>query len=257
MSSEEPWEARDGIGAGRAAWEEHASWWQENFTAGADPEYEEQILPLFASHLEGAQRVLDVGTGEGQMARLAAESCPMVVGMDPSAAQVGLGAARGGGVHYLRADGAHCPFASESFDAVTICLVLEHVLDLEAVLDEVARILAPGGRLLLALNHPLLQTPGSGWIDDHILEEQYWRIGPYLQEQVTTEEVSKGIFLTFVHRPLSIYVNGLARRGLYVTALEEPAPPPGFLALAHEYEQAASIPRLAFVRAEKFSGTPC
>ena len=117
VSSEEPWEARDGIGAGRAAWEEHASWWQENFTAGADPEYEEQILPLFASHLEGAQRVLDVGTGEGQMARLAAESCPMVVGMDPSAAQVGLGAARGGGVHYLRADGAHCPFATGNAEA--------------------------------------------------------------------------------------------------------------------------------------------
>ena len=42
------------------------------FTAGADAEYEEQILPLAAEHLDGCRRVLDVGAGEGQVARLAA-----------------------------------------------------------------------------------------------------------------------------------------------------------------------------------------
>ena len=34
---------------------------------------------------------------------------------------------------------------------------------------EIKRVLKPGGRFLFLLNHPLLQTPGSGWIDDHIL----------------------------------------------------------------------------------------
>lgn len=239
-----------------AAWEDHAPWWQENFTAGADPEYEEQILPLFAAHLQGAGTVADLGTGEGQLARLAAATGAVVVGLDPSAAQIGLAAARGGGPHYVRADAANCPFASESFDAISVCLVLEHIADLDPVLDELSRLLRPGGRLLVALNHPLLQTPGSGWIDDHILQEQYWRIGSYLKEEVTTEEVSKGIFLTFVHRPLSAYINGLARRGLFVTLMEEPAPPAGFLALAPEYREAANIPRLAFLRAEKLGVPP-
>ena len=47
---------------------------------------------------------------------------------------------------------------------------------------EVARVLDPGGRFCFFLNHPLLQTPNSGWIDDQVLDppEQYWRIGPYL-----------------------------------------------------------------------------
>ena len=32
-------------------WEEHADWWQREFTNGADPEYTEQILPLIQQHL--------------------------------------------------------------------------------------------------------------------------------------------------------------------------------------------------------------
>ena len=51
-------------------WERNAGWWQEGFTDGADAEYEEQILPLARECLAGATRVLDVGTGEGQIARL-------------------------------------------------------------------------------------------------------------------------------------------------------------------------------------------
>ena len=35
-------------------WEQHAQWWQQEFTDGADPEYEEQILPLVERHLAGA-----------------------------------------------------------------------------------------------------------------------------------------------------------------------------------------------------------
>ena len=81
--------------------------------------------------------------------------------------------------------------------------------------------------------------------------EQYWRIGPYLVEDETIEEVEKGVFIPFIHRPLSRYVNALADAGLTLRRMEEPAPPPGFLARAAEYEAAATIPRLLFLRCEK------
>jgi hypothetical protein len=134
---------------------------------------------------------------------------------------------------------------------VVACLVFEHIEAVDEAVLEAGRVLAAGGRFLLLLNHPMLQTPGSGWIDDTILDEQYWRIGPYLVEDSSLEEVEKGVWIPFIHRPLSRYVNALAGAGMYVTTMEEPAPPPGFLARAAEYRAAATIPRLLLLRAEK------
>ena len=57
------------MSASEDPWDRHANWWRETFTNGADLEYELQILPLAESHLEGAARVLDLGSGEGQLAR--------------------------------------------------------------------------------------------------------------------------------------------------------------------------------------------
>ena len=107
--------------------------------------------------------------------------------------------------------------------------------------------LRPGGTFLFLLNHPLLQTPGSGWIDDQVLDppEQYWRIGAYLVEGDTEEQVERGVFIRFFHRPLSRYLNAASDMGLQLVRMEEPAPPPGFLARAAEYTEAASIPRLS------------
>ena len=242
-----------------ALWEAHAGWWQEHFTDGADAEYTEQILPMAAAHLAGAADVLDVGAGEGQLARVAAAAevgARRVVGVDPVSAQLETARRRGGGPLYVRATAGELPFDASSFDAVVACLVFEHIDDADRALAEVGRVLRPGGRFLFFLNHPLLQTPGSGWIDDHILDEQYWRIGPYLVEDSSLEEVAKDVFVPFVHRPLSRYVNAMVDAGLVISRMDEPSPPPGFLARAAEYEAAATIPRLLFLRADKAVEVP-
>jgi hypothetical protein len=59
------------------------------------------------------------------------------------------------------------------------------------------------------------------------------------------------VHIRFVHRPLSRYVNTLAAHGLVLAHMVEPAPPPGFLALASEYADAATVPRLLYLRATK------
>jgi SAM-dependent methyltransferase len=234
-----------------SSWERHADWWQREFTDGADPEYEEQILPLIDLHLGAARRVLDVGCGEGQVARRLAARGADVVGLDPTVAQLAVARERGGSARYGRAVAEQLPCRSAAFDAVVMCLVIEHIHPFEPVFAEVARVLAPGGRFLLLLNHPLLQTTGSGWIDDHILDEQYWRVGPYLVDDPGTEEVAPGVELPFMHRPLSRYVHVMGELGLLIDDMDEPAPPPGFLAAATEYREAAFIPRLMLIRSRR------
>jgi SAM-dependent methyltransferase len=235
-------------------WEINAGWWQEGFSDDADVEYVEQIMPMAAERLTGARRILDVGTGEGQLARLARRLGAEVIGIDPTWAQVVVAREKGGGVDYARTEAAALPFADGSFDVVLACLVFEHIADVDAAIAEVARVLEPGGRFVFFLNHPLLQTPGSGWIDDQIIEEQYWRIGPYLVEADEIEEVEKNVFIPFVHRPMSRYVNAMAAHDLVLIEMQEPAPPPGFLELAGEYGEAGTIPRLLLLHARKAPG---
>jgi DNA-binding transcriptional MocR family regulator len=94
-------------------WERHAGWWQEKFTGGVDPEYEEQLLPLVDEHLTGATRVLDLGCGEGQVARRIAALGAEVVGIDLDASgPVPASVARGlalGAVAFFFQPRAHNP----------------------------------------------------------------------------------------------------------------------------------------------------
>ncbi len=255
-------------------WEVNSAWWQESFTEGADPEYREQIVPLLVELLSeaGPTTVVDIGCGEGQLSRVAAglPSVRRVTGVDPTSSQLveaarrghnktarddgrGQGATGSAGVHYARATATALPFPDKSFDAAFACLVFEHIEGTVDAIAEVGRVLRPGATFVLFMNHPLLQVPGSGWVDDDILGEQYWRIGPYLDENHSVEEVDKNVFIPFVHRPLSVYVNALVAAGLYLTKMIEPAPPAGFLEKAEEYRQAAAFPRLLVLRAEKLN----
>ncbi len=234
----------------RELWEEHATWWIEGFTDGADPEYEDQIIPLVAGELAGVERVLDIGTGDGQIARVLAAAGTQVTGVDPTRNQISVAHQRGGGPAYVQAAAAALPFPSASFDAAVACLVFEHIDDVDGAIAEVARVVRPGGQFTFLLNHPLLQTPDSGWIDDHMVDppEQYWRIGAYLTETETIEEVELGVRIRFLHRPLSRYLNALAAHGLMLERMDEPAPPERFLAQAPEYFDAATVPRLLHLR---------
>ena len=234
-------------------WDEHAQWWIDGFTNGADPEYVEQIIPLAVEELVGRHKILDLGCGDGQIARALAAQGSDVLGVDPTQLHIDIAIERGGGPRYLLGGATDIPADDETFDAVVACLVFEHIDQMDEAMTEVARVLKPNGQFSFFLNHPLLQTPGSGWIDDHIIDppEQYWRIGPYLVETESIEEVEKDVYIRFIHRPLSRYVNALLANGMSLERMVEPSPPAGFLARAPEYALAHTVPRLLYLRSTK------
>ncbi|MBF6557835.1 MAG: class I SAM-dependent methyltransferase [Acidimicrobiales bacterium] len=232
-------------------WAQHAQWWQEGFTDGADPEYEEQILPLIEQLLHGAQRVLDVGCGEGQVSRRIAGTGAEVVGIDPTAAQIRVATERGGRAQFIRARSEQIPSPNASFDAVVVCLAIEHVDPFEPAIEEVARVLAPGGLFLLILSHPLLQSPGSGWIDDQISGDYFWTVGPYLPDNLEIDEIAPDVHLQFAHRPLSRYVHEMGQVGLLIEDMVEPPPPRALLVKTGDIPNAAAIPRLMLLCARR------
>lgn len=91
------------------------------------------------------ERVLDVGGGTGRAAR--ALEGPERVVVDASRGMLEQARSRGLGV--LQADGGHLPVRDESVDAVLVVDALHHIGDQVGTLEEAARVLRPGGVLVV------------------------------------------------------------------------------------------------------------
>jgi demethylmenaquinone methyltransferase/2-methoxy-6-polyprenyl-1,4-benzoquinol methylase len=101
--------------------------------------------------LPGSGRILDLGTGTGELASACRQTHPgaQVVACDFTCEMMILGKARerGGKIAWAMADAGSLPFADETFDAVVSGFLLRNVADLDRVLREQVRVLKPGGRL--------------------------------------------------------------------------------------------------------------
>jgi SAM-dependent methyltransferase len=112
------------------------------------------------------RRVLEVGCGWGELAEwVARETGADVVPTDLSPRMVELTRERG--LDARLADVQQLPFEDCSFDAAVAAWMLYHVPDLDQGLSELARVLRPGGRLVVATNsvfhlHELRELVGSG-----------------------------------------------------------------------------------------------
>ena len=97
----------------------------------------------------GSRRILDVGCGPGTNLALL-RNFGSVDGVDTDPAAVAFCKRRGEQAVRL-AEGTRLPFPDESFDLLTMLDVLEHIEDENAALKEAARVLAPGGSLLVTV----------------------------------------------------------------------------------------------------------
>lgn len=93
--------------------------------------------------------VLDVGGGTGGVSARVAHAVRRVVVIEPSAALVRRGRGRSPRSLFVRGDGTRLPVADARVDVVLLIEVLHHVADADAVLRECARVLRPGGRILI------------------------------------------------------------------------------------------------------------
>lgn len=117
----------------------------------------DQLEALVRRYISDEAAVLDLGCGRGGVVELVWRDVRLAAGLDPDPSS--LTEHRASRLPVVRGVGQHLPFADDSFDLVVSVWVMEHLDDPLAVLNEVRRVLRPGGHLVFVtpnLRNPLL-----------------------------------------------------------------------------------------------------
>ena len=204
------------------SWERAADWYDGWVGAHGSVYHRRVALPatLELLALTSGERLLDIGAGQGVLAPDAARRGAAYVGVELSPRLLRRARERHGDTgRFLLGDARALPpeVQSGAFDAVSFLLSVQDMDPLEAVIGEAARALRPGGRLVLFMVHPCFRVPRqSGWGYDPARKLPVRRIDRYL----TPLAVPMGKTTSY-HRPLSAYVDALARHRVGVDRLLE------------------------------------
>lgn len=162
---------------------------------------------------------LDIGCGEGRVTRDLTAQGHTVTGVD--AAPTLLAAAQEADPNgtYLLANAADLPFPDNSFDVVIGYNTFMDVADLPASLGEATRVLTPGGRLCMAITHPITNTGTINKNGHFVLDRPYFETTRFVDrvERDGLEMVFQGW-----NHPLTAYTHPLENAGLLIEAIREP-----------------------------------
>jgi SAM-dependent methyltransferase len=236
----------------REAWERHAADWIAWARAPGHDSYWQFHRELFLELVPAPSgRTLDVGCGEGRLARDLAALGHDVVGVDASPTLLAAAREASPDLEFHLADAASLPIPDGAFGLVVAFMSLQDVDNLDATIHEAARVLAPGGRLCVAIVHPL--NSAGVFADDDVGDSPFLIHGSYLDASPYTEEVERdGYTMHFesVHRPLQAYTEALTVAGLLIEQLREPRLP-GHAAASERSERWRRIPLFLHLRALK------
>lgn len=127
--------------------------WRASAIGAITERLEEEVIFDLAGDLRG-RRVLDVGCGDGTYSLLACQAGGRVIGVDISSAMLAAARRRAqtqcpGAIEWYQASADRLPFKSQVFDIVMAVTTLCFVEDPRRAVLEAARVLHPGGRLIL------------------------------------------------------------------------------------------------------------
>ena len=217
----------DGLSLGEG-WQRHADEWITWARTGLDSYdrfHREAFLPLIPPP---GRLTVDVGCGEGRVSRdLRALGHPVL------AVDLSLAMTRAAATHpqepvpAVVADATRMPLATGAADCAVAFMSLHDIDRMPAAIGEIARILAVGGRLVIAIVHPI-NSAGHFTGDKADAGRPFVIDGSYLQPERYVDTVtSDGLTVTFhgEHRPLQTYTEALADAGLVIERLREPTSP--------------------------------
>jgi SAM-dependent methyltransferase len=137
--------------------------WSQTYDEPGNPAFEVDE-PVITDIVDGlpAGDALDAACGTGRIARLLADRGHRVLGVDSSPEMLARARAQVPEGTFQLGDLTALPLPAAETDLVVCALALTHVRDLAGVLAEFARVLRPGGHVVLSDMHP--ETVLRGWI---------------------------------------------------------------------------------------------
>ncbi|GFE63406.1 class I SAM-dependent methyltransferase [Litoreibacter roseus] len=205
-------------------WASSATTWITRMSGGGDFSRMHVLDRPMIVRLKAMQaaKALDVGCGEGRFCRVMADMGFCVTGLDPIARMLDIARARDGESTYVKGFAESLPFDTESFDLIVSYLTLIDIDDAESAISEMARVLAPGGRILVANLSGFATSSavvGKRYCSD--TGEELRPLGRYLEDKKEWFEWD-GLRVQNWHRPLSRYMHWFLANNLALTHFDEP-----------------------------------
>ncbi|MER5890214.1 class I SAM-dependent methyltransferase [Streptomyces sp. NPDC001941] len=195
----------------------------ENETNLVNAHYERPAMLALAGEVAG-RRVLDAGCGAGALLAALRDRGAVVSGFDASTGMLDLAGRRlGEGADLVVADlGGPLPYPDDAFDDVVSSLVLHYLEDWGPALAELRRVLKPGGRLIVSVDHPFAV---------HLMHREAGREDayPYFDTTNWSAEWTMGgrsALMSLWHRPLHAMTEAFTGAGFRIEVIAEPEPGP-------------------------------
>lgn len=204
-------------------WDASAAGWIEAQSGGGDF-VRKAVLdrPMMDRvQVSQARTALDVGCGEGRFCRMMSDAGLSVTGLDPTEALIEAAREADPSGAYVQGVAEEMPFDDEDFGLVVSNMSLIDIPDMDRAIAEMARVLAPSGRLLVAN----LQSYATCW-DQEDAEKRpdgtaTVTFREYFRERGEATQWSR-IHIVNYHRPLSRYMQAFLSHGLVLTHFDEP-----------------------------------
>jgi SAM-dependent methyltransferase len=170
------------------------------------------------------RRSVEIGCGEGRVARDLRARGHQVTGIDSSPTLLVYARQEDTNSSYALADGAALPFPESCFDLAVAYNSLQVVADMRGTVREVARVLSPGGYFCICVSHPV--TDVGRFIDDEADAAFAIRQDYFANRRVDDKVERDGLEMTFRGwtYPLEDYAVALECAGLKIEAIREPQP---------------------------------
>jgi SAM-dependent methyltransferase len=230
------------------SWEEEARGWIAwARTPGHDaywdysPRFFELVPPVGGATLE-------LGCGEGRVARDLQDRGHRVTGVDSSPTLLDAASSADPDGEYVLADAASLPFSDATFDLVVAYNSLMDIEDMPGALHEAARVLRPDGRLCACVTHPVAD---AGRFERREADARFVITGSYFGRRPLEATFERaGMRMTF-HGwcyALEDYARAFEDAGLLIEALREPRQREDIVSMDPSEARWQRLPMFLFLR---------